>query len=441
MNGVPPNILYLHCHDAGRHLGPYGYPVPTPSLDRLARGGVTFRNAFCVSPTCSPSRAALLTGQYPHQCGQFGLSNRGFPLVHVDRHVARTLGDAGYRTALLGVQHVARTETDLPYDHVSPKIVGYAVGNAEEAATAASVAGRAEAWLDENGRGGPWFLDAGTLETHTGTWKLLDEDELATNPVARPPAFVPDGPESRSYYSRHVAMARRLDAAVGRILAKLDDLGLSDSTIAVFTTDHGLGLPTAKCNLTDAGLEVALLMRGPDLPEASHVTAAVSHLDVFPTLLELAGVDRPAWYEGVSLLPLIRGEVDRVHDETFGEINYHGGPQPARSVRTDRHKLIRRWHGPDALAHNTDERPVKQVMLDAGWPRELPPGRDVDGVGGGSDVLFDLMLDPTERRDRSADAGYAAVYDDLVNRLESWMNRTNDPLLRGVAALPEPEAF
>ena len=438
MKAKPPNLLYLHCHDAGRHLGRYGYPVPTPNLDRLARGGVTFRNAFCVSPTCSPSRAGLLTGQYPHQCGQFGLSNRGFPLRHVDRHVARTLGETGYRTALVGVQHVARTETDLPYDHVSPEIVGYAVGDAEVAATASSVAGRAEAWLDAHGRDGPWFLDAGTLETHAGTWKLLDDDELATDPTARPPAVVPDVAESRSYYSRHVAMARRLDAAIGRILDKLDALGLADDTLVVFTTDHGLGIPTAKCNLTDAGLEVALLMRGPGLPAAAHVTATVSHLDVFPTLLELASVGRPAWYEGKSLLPLIRGEVECVHEATFGEINHHGGPQPARSVRTDRHKLVRRWHGPDALAHNTDARPIKQPMLDAGWPHKLPPGREVDGA---SDVLFDLTLDPTERCDRSADAAFSGIYDDLARRLEGWMRQTNDPLLQGVAALPEPEPY
>ena len=438
MPDLSPNLLYLHCHDAGRHLGPYGYPVPTPNLGRLARGGVTFRNAFCVSPTCSPARAGLLTGQYPHQCGQFGLSNRGFPLEHLERHVARTLGDAGYRTALVGVQHVARTETDLPYGHVAPEIVGYALGEAEEAATAASVAGRAVDWLEAHGRAGPWFLDAGTLETHAGTWKLLDEAELATDPTARPPAVVPDGPEARSYYSRHIAMARRLDDAVGRILERLDALGLAENTLVVFTTDHGLGVPTAKCNLTDAGLEVALLMRGPGLPAAAHVEAVVSHLDVFPTLLGLAGVERPAWYEGRSLLPAARGLAGRVHEATFGEMNWHGGPQPARSVRTDRFKLIRRWHDADALAYNTDARPVRQPMLDAGWPHRLPPGRE---AGAARDVLFDLALDPTERCDRSGDPAYDAAYHDLAGRLARWMRDTHDPLLGGVAALPEPRPF
>src|SRR5680860_1807744 len=100
------NVIYLHSHDTGRHVQPYGYGVSTPNLQWLAEEGVLFRQAFNAAPTCSPSRAALLTGQSPHAAGMLGLAHRGFRLSDPSQHLATVLRDGGYRTALLGVQHV-----------------------------------------------------------------------------------------------------------------------------------------------------------------------------------------------------------------------------------------------------------------------------------------------------------------------------------------------
>jgi N-sulfoglucosamine sulfohydrolase len=108
MKPKSPNILYLHCHDAGRHVQPYGYAIKTPNLQRLAEQGVLFRKAFCANPTCSPSRAALLTGTYPHVNGMLGLAHRGFRLHDYSWHLAHTLKDAGYDTILAGEQHILR---------------------------------------------------------------------------------------------------------------------------------------------------------------------------------------------------------------------------------------------------------------------------------------------------------------------------------------------
>src|SRR3954452_13442592 len=102
-----PNILYLHSHDTGRSIQPYGAPIATPQLQQLAEQGVLFRQAFSASPTCSPSRAALLTGQSSHSSGMLGLAHRGFALHDPRQHLAHTLRAAGYRTVLTGVQHVA----------------------------------------------------------------------------------------------------------------------------------------------------------------------------------------------------------------------------------------------------------------------------------------------------------------------------------------------
>src|SRR5438094_3612066 len=90
-----PNIIYVHSHDTGRYLQPYGHAVPAPNLQRLASGGVLFRSAFNAAPTCSPSRASLLTGQCPHSNGMLGLAHRGFFLTDYKRHIAHTLRAAG----------------------------------------------------------------------------------------------------------------------------------------------------------------------------------------------------------------------------------------------------------------------------------------------------------------------------------------------------------
>ena len=101
-----PNILYLHSHDTGRYIQPYGYAVPTPHIQKLAEEGILFRQAYCAAPTCSPSRASLLTGQCPHSNGMLGLAHRGFALNDYHRHILHTLRPAGYFSAEVGTQAI-----------------------------------------------------------------------------------------------------------------------------------------------------------------------------------------------------------------------------------------------------------------------------------------------------------------------------------------------
>ena len=118
MSVKKPNVLYLHSHDTGRFIQPYGHQVPTPNIQRLADQGLLFRTAFCAAPTCSGSRSALLTGQFPHSNGMMGLAHRGFELYDYGHHLVHTLRAAGYWSGLVGEQHLSRDPGVLGYDHV-----------------------------------------------------------------------------------------------------------------------------------------------------------------------------------------------------------------------------------------------------------------------------------------------------------------------------------
>ena len=113
---MPCNVLYLHSHDTGRYVQPYGHAIPTPNIQWLADQGVMFRNAFCAAPSCSGSRAALLTGEYCHTNGMMGLAHRGFSLYDYDHQLVRTLSAAGYHTELIGEQHISADPNMLGYD-------------------------------------------------------------------------------------------------------------------------------------------------------------------------------------------------------------------------------------------------------------------------------------------------------------------------------------
>src|SRR2546421_2666144 len=118
MRSDRPNILYIHSHDTGRYVQPYGHAIATPHIQRLAEQGVLFRKAFSAAPTCSPSRASLLTGQCAHSSGMLGLAHRGFSLKDYRQHIAHTLRDAGYSSTLVGLQHIAANPDTIGYDRV-----------------------------------------------------------------------------------------------------------------------------------------------------------------------------------------------------------------------------------------------------------------------------------------------------------------------------------
>jgi N-sulfoglucosamine sulfohydrolase len=375
---------------------------------------VLFRNAFCAAPSCSGSRAALLTGSYCHQNGMMGLAHRGFELYEPEHHIVHTLGPAGYHTELIGEQHVS----DTPYT------LGYDVVHDVSDTTVNSVAPAAIETL-KGGIKEPFFLSVGFFETHRS---FFAPSSVRDRVYSLPPPFLPDTPEIRSDIAAYKASARSLDQGVGAVLNTLNETGLDRNTLVICTTDHGLAFPTAKASLLDRGIGVMLIMRGPGMPPGSAQDELVSHLDVFPTICEIAGIEPPPWLEGRSLLGLAAGtEQPGTRSEIFSELTYHAAYEPQRAIRTERFKYVRRFDDyPLPVLPNCDDSPSKDAYLERGWA-----SRPVD-----RERLHDLFFNPGEGRNSIDDPAYADVLADLRSRLEQWMVQTDDPLLRGPVPAP-----
>jgi arylsulfatase A-like enzyme len=399
-----PNIVYLHSHDTGRHIQPYGHQVPTPNIQRLADQGLLFRQAFSAAPVCSGSRAALLTGEYSHTNGMLGLAHRGYRLADYDHHLVHTLSRAGYTSTLIGEQHLSTDTQELGYDRV-----------VEIESHHADKIGPATARFLRDAPAEPFFLSVGFFETHRD---FFEPTSVRDALYSLPPANLPDTPETRRDMAAYKASARSLDQGVGTVLDALEH----DNTLLIFTTDHGLAFPGAKATLTDRGIGVLLIIRGPGGFSGGKLSdALVSQVDIFPTICDLLGIERPDWTRWKSLLPLVRKEATEINDAVFAEITFHAAYEPQRAVRTKRYKYIRRFanghEGP--VLPNIDDSPSKDLLLEHGLAERALPEEE----------LYDLVFDPNEAA--NIVASQPAIAAELRERLTRWMEETDDPLLHG----------
>jgi arylsulfatase A-like enzyme len=380
-----------------------------PNVQALADQGVLFRQAFCAAPTCSASRACLLTGQYSQTNGMLGLAHRGWSLRDYRHHIVHTLRAAGYTSVLIGEQHISK----------EPDVIGYDEVMKVSTTRVDTVAPLAMEVLRRR-RERPLFLSVGFFETHR---EFLGPGSLRDVQYSKPPNNLPDTPEIRADVAAFKASARALDHGVGMVLSQLDAAHLAEDTLIIFTTDHGMPFPGAKATLYDRGLGVTLILRGPEPFGGGRVIdALVSHIDIYPTVCEHLGIPRPPFLQGVSLIGLLRGEIAQAREEIFAGSTWHAAYEPQRAIRTRRHKYIRRWgERTTPVLPNTDDGPSKEYLLAHGWAaRELA-----------KEQLYDVLFDPNEANDLAADAAHAAILEDLRERLERWMRETADPLLAG----------
>ena len=418
-----PDIVFINCHDLGRHLGIYGESTAaTPALERLAEGGIVLEQLFSTCSICSPARGSILTGRYPHQIGLFGLANENLPwdLGPNERGIPHFLNEAGYETVLFGLQHEAKRDKVLgytkrvPLKHPHPASVWSVAEQAVE--YIASLPARA--------RRQPVYLNIGIFEPHRyGYWENYKATDAASLHL---PACLPDTPDVRADMARYEGLIMAMDEGVAMVLDALAKAGMFESSLVLFSTDHGIPFPAAKFSLYDAGIGVTGLVSWPEaLPSERRCDALLSHVDWLPTLLEVAGIAKPDIVEGVSFLPLLRDEASyRPREAVFAEGTYQMQFNPMRCVRTRRFKLIR----------NYDSHPVMQRSFVKNHNNGIL-GRgdyDVDAILAPRPPweLFDLEADPLERHNVSGAGEYEDVEAQLRGRLTAWLEATDDPIHR-----------
>ncbi|MDW2796605.1 sulfatase [Clostridium boliviensis] len=421
------NIVYIHTHDSGRVMSPYGYRTVTPHLEKFAEDSLTFENCYCAGPTCSPSRAAMLTGMYPHQSGMLGLTQRGFSIDY-SKHLVQFLNRNGYHTALSGIQHESGWYLDI---EGNGKRIGY-----QEVLTASNAGIRDEdliywdkknarkacEWLKDYKGEKPFFLSYGMFSTHRVFPDKIDGE--ISEGMAVPPYPIHNNPDTRHDYARYLTSLKSADECFGQVLNSIRETGHMEDTVILFTTDHGLAAPYCKCTLFDSGIGVSFIMRVPGSPANGAVSQAlISQVDLFPTLCDLLNLEKPEYLEGISFADRFLDPCRKSRDEIYAEINFHTSYEPARCIRTERYKYIR-YYDQDYLKinkSNIDESEMKDYYMSHDLEQQIKYGEG----------LYDLLYDPGERNNLVGNETYLNILRDLKQRLDAQMNKTGDFLLKG----------
>lgn len=430
--GTRPNILLIVSEDNGPEIGAYGEPyVATPNLDALAASGVLFRNAYVPQAGCSQSRAAFLTGLYPHQNGQIGLATWKFGLYRSDTpNIVRSLKEAGYRTGIIGKLHINPPEA-FPFDFAKVPSANFQREDmGRYAAFAAEFVGPAEQ---------PFFLSVNYPDAHRPFLRQVDgipERPLKAADVEPLEYMGLDSPELREQTADYYNSINRLDRYIGDLLQVLIDSGKHENTLVVYLGDHGADLLRGKRTSYEGGVRVPLIVRWPGLQQAGQVREElVSTLDLMPTFLEASAGGEVSGLAGRSLSPLVAGVTPPWREYLFTEFHLHSNHNyfPQRTVRDQQYKLIRnlmpntvnpghaftlgRFFSEGELKEAASRAPqrVRTAYQAMGRPPEYE--------------LYDLTVDPYEFSNLASDPSHEDAFERLKARLQQWRVETKDPFL------------
>ena len=490
-----PNIVFAFADDWGRYAGAYrqlqggGTPnavIDTPNFDRVAREGALFSNAFVPAPSCTPCRSSILSGRYFWQTGrgailqgaEWDASIPSYPLA---------LEAAGYHIGYTYKVWSPGTPRDAPYGgdrtRYAPARTRFGQFSfvASELAPQRGVEGAKQVLYDETRDNFQAFLDArepgrpfcywwGPTNTHRkwqrGSGKQLwglEPDDLK----GRLPAFLPDAHAVREDFCDYLGECQAVDAGLGVLLAKLEEIGELDDTLLVVSGDHGIpGFPRGKCNLYDLGCEVALAARWPGrVPGGRIVHDFVNLMDLAPTFLDAAQVARPEGMTARSLLPVLEspaaGLVDPARDHVVLGRERHVAraragnlPYPQRAIRTGRYLYVRnfapeRWPmgdprglddpgaAPPSFESLCEDTMIAYADLDGSpskaWMvhhRAEPEVRALFEMGFGkfpAEELYDLERDPHYLTNIAGDPACDATREQLSSRLLAALQAQRDP--------------
>lgn len=433
-----PNILFAIADDWGwPHASAYGDPVvKTPTFDRLAKEGILFHHAYISSPSCTPSRGAILTGQWHWRLEGAGNLWSVFP----DKFTTypEQLAEAGYATGQSGK--------------------GWGPGRAETQGR--ELAGKRykgfRKFLKARNKRDPFCYWLGSSDPHrpyklgSGKASGMNIDQVVV------PGCFPDMEEVRSDIADYYWEVQRFDSLVGDALEALEEIGELDNTIVLMTGDHGMPFPRCKSNLYDTGTRVPLAVRwGDQIKPGREVTDFVSTTDLAPTFLSLAGVEIPDEMTGRNLLPLFASnQSGRVQADwnsiLFGKERHvpsqeapDMGGYPSRGLRTDDFLLIWNFH-PDRWPNGTPD--YERAAIPGTWYGDTDNGptktyiienREKDALHREKYELcfakrpqyelYDLRKDPAQLENVAGQAEYAEIQQKLQTELTARLKASGDP--------------
>ncbi|MDQ3439495.1 MAG: sulfatase [Planctomycetota bacterium] len=428
-SGKPLNILWLSVEDMSPWLACYGdKTAPTPNVDRLAREGVRYANAFATTPVCAPARHTIITGMYATSTGAMHMRN-------------------GSRSKAAG-RNEANAYDGIPlYEAVPPPAVRcfpeylraagwYATNNVK---TDYQFTPPPTAWNESSGKahwrnrkdGQPFFAVFNCTFTHEGQ-AFPDAQERAD--VVKPsdvsvPPYYPDTPTVRDTLAQTYNNIVAMDKWVGERLAEVEKDGQLDSTIIVFFSDHGVGLPRGKRSMYHSGLRVPLIVRFPD-GKGSGTTdeRLVSFIDWAPTTLSLAGIKQPAHMRGVPFLGSLIGEAPKYAFATADRMD--ATKDTTRAVTDGRYKYVRNFKPEIGHLPPTAYRDNLTMMRDIDALRAsgkaMPEQWQIVSTSKPREEFYDTQADRHEVRNVIEAPEHQARIKDMREALDRWMTETND---------------
>jgi arylsulfatase A-like enzyme len=444
--GLRPNIVLIIADDlAWDDCGAYGnFNVRTPHLDRLAREGMRFDRAFVTASSCSPSRASLITGRYPHATGAQELH---WPLPKEQVTFVEALKTAGYWTAAAGKWHLGDAVKDR-FNLVKEAGAGAFQlqttkdGKAARMVNATDESGCAE-WLPTlraRPKDKPFFLWLAAFDPHR---------DYETNIIARPhrpeevivPPYLPDAPDTRRDLALYYDEITRLDGFVGQVLDELAAQGEADNTAVIFMSDNGRPFPRCKTTVYDSGIRTPLLVRWPArIIPGTACASLVSSVDFAPTFLELAGLKPLPTFQGSSFARLLTHPRNTAREFIFAEHNWHDYAAHQRAARSARFKYIRNDYpelnlNPPADAVRSLTFAEMRRLRDDG--KLTPEQAGIFTAPRPQEEFYDLDADPHEFRNVASDPRFSRELRRHRDALERWARETGDFL----PAVRSPDEF
>lgn len=420
-----PDIVLFVADDLSREdVGIYGSPdARTPNIDKLAREGTRFTNAFAASPTCSPSRSSILTGDYPARHG-----------AHANHSAVRDgittmpayLQKLGYRVVIAGKTDFGERK-NFPFEYLPASVIRPPAGKGVlwSQLNVAAV----DQLLATRDRDKPIALIVATFAPHV-PWPDNDGFDAARLTV---PPYLLDTPETRDARTMYLTKVAQADSELGAVRASIAKHGGASNTLFLFTADQGAQFPFAKWNLYDAGIATPLVAVWPGHVPANRTTPAmVSLVDLLPTLQEAGGGKSAKDIDGRSFLPVLLGKTDAGQTEIYAAHSgvLDTGPRaniaPMRAIRTGRYKLIVNFRPDIRYVNAISTGGGREKSFWRSWVEraETDPKAKamVEHFHHRVPVeLYDVRKDPYELHNLVDDPAHAKTVRELRARLETWM--------------------